>query len=192
VTIDEELALLEDHVRRLKVEYDVYFAGGSRRAPADLDSRVQGMIKKYSDSQKLSSQQRFKYNTVVQRYAVYGDLWRQKLRIKEEGYHRPQDALLGIQGLRPVAGDRPAAAVAGKRSAVLLFAEADETERIRELYEAVQNAAGEGKARGTLESFTAFLRAKTKEIQDAYRCSGVEYTVEVRNGRPQIKAKPSA
>ena len=84
MTIDEELALLEDHVRRLKVEYEIYFNGGSRKAPTDLDWRVQGMIKKYSDSQK-DSPQRFKYNTVVQRYATYSDLWRQKLRIREEG-----------------------------------------------------------------------------------------------------------
>ena len=102
MTTDEELAFFEDSVRRLKVEYDIYFGGGSRRAPTELDWRVQGLIKKYSDSQRLSSPQRFKYNTVVQRYAIYSDLWRQKLRIKEEGYRRPQDALLGIQGLRTV------------------------------------------------------------------------------------------
>ncbi len=102
MTIDEELTFLEENVRRLKVEYDIYFGGGSRRAPTDLDWRVQGLIKKYSDSHKLTSPQRFKYNTVVQRYATYSDLWRQKLRIREEGYRRPQDALLGIQGLRPV------------------------------------------------------------------------------------------
>ena len=42
-----------------------------------------------------------------------------------------------------------------------------------------------------LEAFAAFLRAKTKEIQDTYGCSGVKYTVEVKNGRAQIKAKPN-
>ncbi len=30
VTIDEELALLEDSFRRLKIEYDIYFAGAPR------------------------------------------------------------------------------------------------------------------------------------------------------------------
>src|SRR5690349_404191 len=44
--------------------------------------------------------QRFRYNSMAQRYAVFSDLWRQKLKIKEEGYRRPQDALLSIQGLR--------------------------------------------------------------------------------------------
>jgi hypothetical protein len=195
VTIDEELTLLEENVRRLKVEYDIYFGGGARRAPTDLDWRVQGLIKKYSDSQKLSAQQRFKYNTVVQRYATYSDLWRQKLRIREEGYRRPQDALLGIQGLRPVVAapspQRAGLADTPKQVAVLLFADSDELEGIRELYQAIQSGAGGDRARGSLEAFAAFLRAKTKEIQNTYGCSGVEYTVEVKNGRAQIKARPN-
>ncbi len=36
MTTDEELAHLEDGIRRLKVEYDVYFGGGSNKAPAEL------------------------------------------------------------------------------------------------------------------------------------------------------------
>jgi hypothetical protein len=227
VTIDEELNFLEENVRRLKVEYDVYFGGGARKAPTDLEWRVQGLIKKYSDSQKLTAQQRFKYNTMVQRYGTYSDLWRQKLRIREEGYRRPQDALLGIQGLRPaqtdpspqqaglagdpdpspqraglagdpdpspqragLAGDPDSPAVAPPRqSAVLLFADSDELVGIRELYETIQS--GGGNARGSLEAFAAFLRDKTKEIQNTYGCSGVKYTVEVKNGRAQIKARPN-
>ena len=195
MTIDEELTLLEENVRRLKVEYDIYFGGGARRAPTDLDWRVQGLIKKYSDSQKLTAQQRFKYNTVVQRYATYSDLWRQKLRIREEGYRRPQDALLGIQGLRPVetapSPQRAGLADTPKQVAVLSFADSDELEGIRELYQAIQSGAGEGKARGSLESFRGLPAGKTKEIQNTYGCSGVEYTVEVKNGRAQIKARPN-
>ncbi len=190
MTIDEELALLEDHVRRLKVEYEIYFNGGSRKAPTDLDWRVQGMIKKHSDSQRLTSPQRFKYNTVVQRYATYSDLWRQKLRIKEEGYRRPQDALLGIQGLRFVESHEPAAAESN-RLAVVLVAGEDDAGGIRKLFERIQSHAGKGQPRGTLEKFTAFLQAKTREIQNSYKCSGVKYTVEVKDGRAQIKARPN-
>src|SRR5205823_11740089 len=119
VTIDEELTLLEESLRRLKIEFDIYFGGGSKRAPADAEWRVQSIIKKYSDSTKMSFPQRFRYNAIVQRYALFSDLWRQKMKIKEEGYRRPQDAVLGIQGLRTeeergaaaaLSADAPAAA----------------------------------------------------------------------------------
>ena len=74
---------------------------------------------------------------------------------------------------------------------MLLFADSDELDGIRWLYETMQSSGGEGKARGSLEAFAAFLRAKTKEIQNTYGCSGVKYTVEVKNGRAQIKARPN-
>ena len=100
MTVDEELSILDDTVRRLKVEYDIYFGGGSKKPPTDTEWRAQSLIKKYSDSGKLSFAQRFKYNSIVQRYSLYADLWRQKMKIKEEGYRRPQDAVLGIAGMR--------------------------------------------------------------------------------------------
>jgi hypothetical protein len=56
----------------------------------------------------------------------------------------------------------------------------------------MQSSVGGGQARGSLDAFANFLQAKTKEIQSAYGCSGVKYTVEVKNGRARIKAKPNA
>ncbi len=50
MTVDEESSLLEETVRRLKIEYDVYFGGGSKKPPADTEWRVQSIIKKYSDA----------------------------------------------------------------------------------------------------------------------------------------------
>ena len=63
MTIDEELDLLDNSLRRLKIEYDIYFGGGSKRPPNDTLWRVQSLIKKFSDSQKLSFSQRYKFNS---------------------------------------------------------------------------------------------------------------------------------
>lgn len=186
VTVDEEISLLEDHLRRLKVEYDMYFGGGSHKVPADLDWRVQSLLKKYSDARKMNSTQRFRYNTIAQRYAVYSDLWRQKMKVREEGYRRPQDALLGIQGLRPMQGAAPADAP-GRQSIVLMFKDGDESDGVRELYAALQRG---GKAQGSFEAFADFLRNKTRQIQSAHQCPAVKYTVDVRDGRVRITATP--
>jgi len=37
---------------------------------------------------------------MAQRYAVQAELWRKKMRIREEGYRRPADAILSVQGVR--------------------------------------------------------------------------------------------
>ena len=60
--------VLDGHLRRLKIEYDVFFGGGSKKPPNDTEWRVQNLIRKFSDSSKLTFPQRFKYNGIAQRY----------------------------------------------------------------------------------------------------------------------------
>lgn len=187
MTVDEELTMLDDSVRRLKIEYDIYFGGGSKKPPTDLEWRVQSLVKKYSDSGKMSFPQRFKYNSIVQKYAVYSDLWRQKLKIREEGYRRPQDAMLGIQGLRQeekTAKDEPI-------RHEFEIANASEDRSIAQLFEAL--SAERKKAglppSGTLESFQKFVQQKTEQIVKQSGCNSVQYSVEVQDGQVRLKAK---
>ncbi len=204
MTVEEELVLLDEAVRRLKIEYDVFFGGGSKKPPTDSEWRVQGLIKKYSDSQKLTFAQRFKYNTIVQRFAIYSDLWRQKMKIKEEGYRRPQDAALGIAGLRQAEEHEAAQALAGEASAPappaagaeplrMVCSDPDaEREGVRSLYEAMiaaKKQAGEEAPAGSFASFHAFVKRKTEQLRRDLGCNAVEYSVEMQDGQVKLKAK---
>ncbi|HEV2113512.1 MAG TPA: MXAN_5187 C-terminal domain-containing protein [Terriglobales bacterium] len=201
MTVDEELNVLDESMRRLKIEYDIYFGGGSKRPPADTEWRVQSLIKKFSDSARLSFSQRFRYNSVVQKYAVMSDLWRKKLKIKEEGYSRPQDQMLGIQGIRTaeehaaeaaLAGDAPAASEPDKPFSVLCSdADADHA-HVESLYKAMVAAkqkAGEAGGAASFDSFKTFVKKKTEQIRKDYGCHSVEYSVELENGQVRLKAK---
>ncbi len=200
VTIDEELSQLDDYVRRLKIEYDIYFGGGSKKSPAELEWRVNTILKKYSDGSKLNYAQRFRFNSIQQRYALFSALWQQKLRIKEEGYRRPQDAVLGIQGLR--GEEQHAAEEALKAHAPhqyddrpfsIACSDADsEREHVDALFRALSDArskTGESGG-GTIESFRNFVRQKTAQIRKQYGCTAVEYSVESADGQVRLKAKP--
>src|SRR5271166_4837420 len=100
LTVDEELNLLNDQLRRLKIEYEIFFSNPTKRPPADVEWRVTNLIRKFSDGQRMNFAQRYRYNEMAQRYAIQSDLWRKKTRIREEGYRRPQDAILSVQGVR--------------------------------------------------------------------------------------------
>src|SRR5579864_6271121 len=100
VTTDEELNHLDTQLRRLKIEYEIFFSNPSKRPPADIEWKVLALLRKFSDGGRMNFTQRFRYNEMAQRYAIYSDLWRKKSRIREEGYRRPQDALLSVQGVR--------------------------------------------------------------------------------------------
>jgi hypothetical protein len=206
VTIEEELGLLDQQLRRLKIEYDMFFNNPTKRPPTDVEWKVVSLIRKFSDGTRMSFPQRYRYNEMAQRYAVYSDLWRKKMRIREEGYRRPQDALLSVRGLRasdraeerrPVYGisrtdDREDAETLGEQAfSVQYSGEADERAQIEYLYNALTEAkrkSGENIS-GDLDSFAAFVGKKTIEIRKERGCDTVVYSVEMRDGRVQLKAK---
>ena len=200
MTIDEELNVLEDSVRRLKIEYDIYFGAGSKRPPADLEWRVQSLLKKFGENPKMSFPQRYRYNTIANRYALFYDLWRQKLKIKEEGYRRPQDKVLSIQGMRTEEERNAAAALAGdaeeKPPEPFKVACSDpegETTKVKALFDAVIQArtrSGDANAaNASFDSFKAFVKKKTDQIRKDYGCHSVEYSVELDGGQVRLKAK---
>ncbi len=202
MTVDEELNILEDAMRKLKVEYDKYFGGGVRKLPNDLDWRVQGLIKKYADTQKLNFSQRFKYNSIAQRYAIFSELWRQKVRIKEEGYRRPEDALLSIQGLRTNFEREAAEALKQHGEAATADSQpeftvdcadaASEPENVRKLFDAMLQAkrrSGETAPQARYEGFVDFIKFKTEQIRNEFHCERVEYRVEVRENKVRLTAR---
>ena len=201
MTIDEELSMLEDHLRRLKVEYDIYFGGGSKKPPQDIEWKVKNLLKKYSDGSRMNYCQRFRYNTAQQKFALYNALWQQKLQIKEEGYRRPQDAVLGIQGLRP---DQQHAAeqelklhgsvVDAKPFSVAFSDSKSDQKQVEALFHALSDArkhTGE-KSSANLDSFKKFVQQKTSQLRKEYGSKSVEYSVEIKNGQVKLKAKPKA
>ena len=208
VTVDEELTLLDSQLRRLKIEYEIFFSNPAKRPPTDVEWKVVGLLRKFSEGGRLNFSQRYRYNEMAQRYAIYSDLWRKKSRIREEGYRRPQDALLSVQGVRiaeeelkpqhhPVYGvsQAAAAAAAGPGVASQPFtlhavdqAEREQVERLYNTLVAAKKKAGEN-VTGNIDSFTTFVQKKTEQIRKQYKCEDVEYSVELANGQVKLKAR---
>lgn len=209
MTTDEELNVLDTQLRRLKIEYEIYFSNPTKKPPTDIEWKVTALLRKFSDGGRLNFSQRFRYNEMAQRFAIYSDLWRKKSRIREEGYRRPQDALLSIQGVRTGEEDhklqhpkaygvsRAAAAAAAAESSSQFTlhsvdkAEREQVERLYNTLVAAKRKAGENVG-GNLDSFAAFVQKKTKEIRKQYQCDAVEYSVEIASGQVKLKAKAKA
>lgn len=202
MTIDEELGVLDSQLRRLKIEYEIYFSNPTKRPPTDIEWKVLSLLRKFSDGSRMSFSQRFRYNEIAQRYAIYSDLWRKKSRIREEGYRRPQDALLSVQGARAEEHE-PAHKIYGlahqasadqspEQPFVVQCADAQkEREQVEKLYSVLTTAkqkAGEAVS-GNFDSFAAFVQKKTDQIRKQYGCEKVEYTVELQEGHVKLKAR---
>src|ERR1700676_3704549 len=85
-TVDEELAQLEKDIRQLKIEYDMFFGGGRKRPPTEIEWRIEQLVKRYSErGGDLKFNQRFRFSNLAQTYAKYKDIFRKKTAQKEEG-----------------------------------------------------------------------------------------------------------
>ncbi len=199
--IDEELNLLDKQLRRLKIEYEIFFNNPAKRPPTDVEWKVLSLLRKFSDGGRMNIAQRYRYNEMAQRYAIQSDLWRKKMRIREEGYRRPQDAILSVQGVRvspesaprrhAYGTSRAAENEAGGNFSVECSDPDGEREKIESLYKALSAAkekSGE-QASGSFDSFTAFVKKKTGEIRKQHRCDAVIYSVEVQDGQVKLTAK---
>jgi hypothetical protein len=207
LAIDEELSQLEANLRRLKIEYEIYFSNPTKKPPTDLEWKVLNLLRKFSDGSRMSFMQRYRYNELAQRYAVYSDLWRKKGRIREEGYRRPQDALLAVAGVRPElhennhtvygvsAAALSVAAGAGASAAEAISVECSDARAEHGQVEKLFNALAQAKKKngkdvsGSLESFTSFVQKKTEQIRQQYGCHAVEFTVETHDGDVKLKAR---
>ena len=58
ITFDQQLARLEEDIRRLKIEYDIFFNGGTKRAPYDTKNRAETMLRRRGDERSLTLAQR--------------------------------------------------------------------------------------------------------------------------------------
>jgi hypothetical protein len=193
MTVDEEMSLLESHLRRLKIEYEIYFNSPQKRPPSDLEWKVLALLRKFSDGGgRLNFSQRFRYNELAQRYAVYSDLWRKKARIREEGYRRPQDALLSVQGVRPEEHEAVHKVYGVHHEEPFVVTDVkSEREKVEKLFVALSDAkkkAGE-KVSGSLDSFSSFVQKKTQQIRKQYGCEQVEYSVDIADGKVKLTAR---
>jgi hypothetical protein len=190
LTIDQELDLLDDALRRLKVEYDVYFAGVNKRPPVDNEARMQSQIRRYMENSRLNAGQRYRLNAMAQKYAVFAELWRRKLRVKDQGYRRPEDKLIGVGGFGHLEerGSRGADNAPEPESFVLFTSDSFE---VIPLYEAMLRARESiGKPLGGFDPFASYVQLKTDAIRRQYKCEAVEYTLTVQNGQVNLKVRP--
>src|ERR1700756_522709 len=85
-TIDEDLSALERDIRQLKIEYDMYFGGGRKRPPTEIEWRIELVVKRYGErGGDMKFGQRFRFSNLSQTYAKYKDVFRKRLAQREEG-----------------------------------------------------------------------------------------------------------
>ncbi|HLK03062.1 MAG TPA: MXAN_5187 C-terminal domain-containing protein [Candidatus Acidoferrum sp.] len=205
-TIDEDLGQIEKDIRQLKIEYDQFFGGGRKRPPTEIEWRLELLMKRYSErGGELKPAQRFRFSNLSQTYAKYKDVFRKRVKQKEEGTVQRHfgaaakaiEAERARQALEAVTAsggsEAPGRTGASPSPAFRMTCSEPEheSEKVEKLYRALVSAkqqAGEDLGKLTPEAFAEFVRKKTKNLQQEKNCKEVEYVVEVVGGQAKLKA----
>lgn len=193
-TIDEELAQLERDIRQLKIEYDMFFGGGRKRPPTEIEWRIDQIVRRYSErGGDLKFGQRFRFSNLSQTYAKYKDVFRKKLALREEGKVQRHfgAAAKAIEAERTRNQPPPKQTPEASAFRMICSEPEKETQKVDQLFEAflqAKKSAGEETAKLTRAGFNEFVCKKTKDLQKEKHCRDVEYVVEVVNGAVKLKA----
>ena len=179
LTIDEQLNRLEEEIRRLKIEFDIFFNGGSAKPPFDTKYRVEALVKRLYDARGMSFGQRFRYNSLVARFNVYKELWRRNIKEREEVGSR--EAAIAAQATR-----------IPEPATIRCYDPEAEPDKVRELYDRLVMAkrfCGERVDDVPFPRFEQMIGAQVRQIKTKLNCEAIDFTVEIADGTVRFKAK---
>ncbi|HAF16483.1 MAG TPA: hypothetical protein DHU55_04425 [Blastocatellia bacterium] len=182
-TLDEQLSRLEEDIRRLKIEFDVFFNGAAKRPPYDTKGRVETIIKRLGDDRTLSYAQRYRYTTLASRYNTFRDLWRRTMQGREEG----RDAVATAR-----ANAKEQAVAEFKRTNFVCDDAHKDVELVKNLYSALMEAkkvCGEPIEDFSFPRFHRLIASQADGLKERLGCKRVLFSIDVEGGHVSFKAK---
>lgn len=183
-TSDEQLTRLEDDIRRLRVEFDIFFNGGAKRPPYDTKGRVETLLKRLGDDRTLTYAQRYRYNSLAARYNAFRDLWRRTMQGREEG----RDP---VSAHRASAHKENSEKEVAPVSYVCLDAHR-EVEVVKNLFDSLLEAkrkCGEPTEDLSFPKFHRLIASKADGLKSQLGCDRVRFSVAVEGGHVSFKAR---
>jgi len=181
--IDAELNKLEVAIRQLKIQYDMFFAGGLKREPVELRAELDRTIKRHANAPNQKYADRFRLTAIVSRYNSLTELWGKTLRAREEGSrpaaavaeteHKPKEQLVARCRM-PAAGgtDDP------------------ELRRLYNRYVETRARVGGAKREVSYEKFVKGISGEAARLQKQSGCGEIELRVVVHDDKVLLKARP--
>lgn len=181
-TPDEQLTRLEDDIRRLRIEFDIFFNGAAKRPPYDTKGRVETLLKRLGDDRTLTYAQRYRYNSLAARYNAFRDLWRRTMQGREEGRDPVSAARASVKKETP-ASLEPVSFVCGDAHR--------EVDLVKSLYASLLEAkqrCGEATEDLSFPKFHRLIASKADVLKQQLGCERVQFSVAVEDGHVSFRA----
>lgn len=192
MALQDDLDRIDVMLRQLQVKWEMFFNGQEKKPPSELQTQVDVMIKRLSNSEIRNNGDRFRFQGLSSRFTTFHELWQKKLRAREEG------RLYGMHGLKAermaAAAPRPALSVSFKPETPQEFRVSDATrdaQAVRALYDRYveeRRLTGEAQA-PAFEAFQALIGKQAQKILSDKGASAVDFRLETKDGKVALKAR---
>lgn len=182
-TPDEQLSRLEDDIRRLRIEFDIFFNGAAKRPPYDTKGRVETLLKRLGDDRTLTYAQRYRYNSLAARYNAFRDLWRRTMQGREEGRDPASAARASVK--KDMGAEIEPVSISCRDPH-------KEIEVVKSLYSSLLEAkqrCGEPTEGFSFPKFHRLVAQKADALKDKTGCERVLFSVALDEGHVSFKAK---
>jgi hypothetical protein len=201
--VDNDLTQLEADIRRLRAEYEQYYAGGRRRIPSETQWLVDDKIEKFTARQaQFNVSQRFRFTNINQTYVKYVEVWRKRTQRKESGEQRRVfgaaaravvEQRLASQARAAALGEPPPPpAPSPLASFSISVGDPDrEGDKVQALYKqliVLRQEVGDNAGPPSFAAFERLVRQRTDELKKN-GVREIEYSVSLDNGRVKLKAR---
>ena len=199
---EKQMAYLEAELRRLEAEFNMFFAGRLPRPPWETKTKVATLVKKHDQSYIRNTADRFRFETLQNRFYKYIELVDRQMNNRELGRPvfgtrkeqppppTPEPPLSSIQGPPPSAPPAKPAATAAARDderVVRFDKNAKGEERIKELYETLSAARKKaGEAPLPFDRVAALVKAQV----DKFGGDGADFKIAMKDGKVSLTVKP--
>jgi hypothetical protein len=190
MALQDDLDRIDVTIRQLQVKWDMFFNGAEKKPPTELQSQVDTLIKRLSNSEIRNNGDRFRFQGLSARFTTFNELWQKRLRAREEGRH------YGMHGLRAEKMPPPSTPLklSFKPDAREEFRVTDpsrDSEAVRALYEKFveeRRRTGETQA-PAFDSFQALISKQAQKIRQEKGAQAVDFRLETKDGKVSLKAK---
>ena len=195
MALNEDLDILEKSIRQLQIEWEKFFSGIERKPPVDMRTKVEAMVRRYSNADIRNNTERFRFQNLATRYQTFAELWAKKLRAMEEGrpvgLHGKAAAMAPPPHVNPEIAERLASAAKATNEVRVKDASAD-TEAVRTLFDRFLEARKQAGESGAVKfaSFQKIIAQQSTRILNEKGASAVDFRLETKDGKVSLKAKP--
>ena len=180
---EEDLRVLDQKLKQLKLDYERYFLGSRPREPVVLRGEVDKLVAIYSNQAIRNSAQRFRFSSICSRYQAFKRQWNEILRQMEQGTYGRHRFKAELHERERVDEPQAAPQEISRTSAA---------ERLFEEYRAARESCGQETRSLTPAALERVIAEQQEALRERWGDAEFRFRVVIEDGRAKIKASRMA